>query len=96
MGPDRVEAVVILPILISPGQPPRTIFVTQHRPPVDAITVELPAGLIDPGETPEEAALRELREETGFVGSKARRIWNLMANVPDMTADTMRFIVGRI
>ena len=30
--------------------------------------IELPAGLSDPGETPEECALRELKEETGYVG----------------------------
>jgi ADP-ribose pyrophosphatase len=30
--------------------------------------IEVPAGLIDEGETPEECAVRELKEETGFVG----------------------------
>lgn len=30
--------------------------------------IEVPAGLIDEGETAEEAALRELKEETGYVG----------------------------
>jgi 8-oxo-dGTP pyrophosphatase MutT (NUDIX family) len=30
--------------------------------------IELPAGLIDAGETPEQAAVRELKEETGYVG----------------------------
>jgi 8-oxo-dGTP pyrophosphatase MutT (NUDIX family) len=34
---------------------------------VDSVCVELPAGLVDPGETPQEAALRELKEETGYV-----------------------------
>lgn len=29
----------------------------------------LPKGLIDPGETPEEAAVREIREETGLIGT---------------------------
>lgn len=40
----------------------------QYRPPIDKISLEIPAGLIDAGETPEQAALRELREETGYVG----------------------------
>ena len=31
-----------------------------------AVTVELPAGLIDAGETAAEAAVRELKEETGY------------------------------
>ena len=31
--------------------------------------IELPAGLSDQGETPEECALRELKEGTGYVGT---------------------------
>ena len=45
-----------------------TILVRQFRPPIDAYAIELPAGLIDKGETLENAALRELKEETGYVG----------------------------
>jgi 8-oxo-dGTP pyrophosphatase MutT (NUDIX family) len=40
----------------------------QYRPPVDKVTIEVPAGLVDEGETAEQAAIRELREETGYVG----------------------------
>lgn len=32
------------------------------------VVVEVPAGLIDAGETVEECAVRELKEETGYVG----------------------------
>lgn len=41
------------------------LLVRQFRPAVDMMTLELPAGHIEPGETPEEAARKELREETG-------------------------------
>ncbi|MDE0099136.1 MAG: NUDIX hydrolase [Truepera sp.] len=42
--------------------------VTQHRPAINKETWELPAGLIDPGETPAQAAARELAEETRLAG----------------------------
>lgn len=47
---------------------PEIVLQKQYRPPIDKITIEVPAGLIDEGETVEEAAVRELREETGYVG----------------------------
>ncbi|RDL41547.1 Nudix protein [Venustampulla echinocandica] len=40
----------------------------QYRPPLDKIVIEVPAGLVDAGESAEEAAVRELKEETGYVG----------------------------
>lgn len=40
----------------------------QFRPPAGRVVIEFPAGLVDPNETLEECALRELREETGYVG----------------------------
>lgn len=44
----------------------RVLCLRQYRPPVERYTLELPSGLIDPGETPEESARRELLEETGY------------------------------
>lgn len=43
----------------------RILFVRQYRFGVDDVTLELPGGLIEPGEAPEAAARRELYEETG-------------------------------
>ena len=43
----------------------------QFRPPVNKVVIEVPAGLVDEGESPEESAIRELREETGYIGIAA-------------------------
>jgi hypothetical protein len=58
------DAVAILAVL-STGD---IVFVKQFRPAINAMTIELPAGLIDAGETPATAAVREFKEETGFTG----------------------------
>lgn len=42
------------------------VLVWQYRFGTDALSLEVPGGVIDPGEAPEDAARRELREETGY------------------------------
>ncbi|HEY5959698.1 MAG TPA: NUDIX hydrolase, partial [Polyangiaceae bacterium] len=43
------------------------VLVQQYRHGLGRVSCELPAGVIDAGETPEQAARRELSEETGYV-----------------------------
>ncbi|RYP87176.1 hypothetical protein DL770_004827 [Monosporascus sp. CRB-9-2] len=62
-----IDGVGILAVVEKPTGP-EIILQKQYRPPVDKVCVEVPAGLVDEGETAEEAAVRELKEETGYVG----------------------------
>lgn len=45
----------------------RIPIVRQYRPAVEDFTYELPAGLVEPGETPLQTCSRELLEETGLI-----------------------------
>jgi ADP-ribose pyrophosphatase len=88
-GSSGIDAVAIMTILRHPSRPPATIIILQYRPPVDAICVEFPAGLIDAGETPEEAAERELKEETGYVGRVIGMSPTVVSN-PGMSTGNMK------
>ncbi len=46
----------------------KTLFIKQYRPAIGSVMYEIPAGLIDPGESPAQAAAREMAEETGLSG----------------------------
>lgn len=55
-------AVAIIPIT----KDNKIVFVEQYRKPLEKSLVEIPAGKLEPGEKPEETAIRELKEETGY------------------------------
>lgn len=58
--PDWVNVVAVTP-------EQQLVLVRQYRYGISASTLEIPGGMVDPGESPAAAAARELEEETGYV-----------------------------
>ncbi|KAI5121949.1 hypothetical protein M0805_002020 [Coniferiporia weirii] len=94
-GSSGIDAVAILAIIRSAKDafPPSTVIIEQYRPPVGKFVIELPAGLIDENETPEQSAIRELEEETGFKADEVIESSPVVVNDPGMTTANMKLIV---
>jgi 8-oxo-dGTP pyrophosphatase MutT (NUDIX family) len=56
------------------------VLVRQFRFGIEALSLEVPGGVIEAGEDPVAAGLRELREETGFVGQRGHLIASVHPN----------------
>ncbi|KAF5386670.1 hypothetical protein D9615_001746 [Tricholomella constricta] len=93
-----IDAVAVLALLRSKTNafPVSTVVIEQYRPPVDKFVVELPAGLIDEGETPEQAAFRELEEETGYKADGVIESSPIIVSDPGMTNANMKLVVLNI
>jgi len=66
---EKIPVVTILPIFRD-----SVVMVRQYRYPIQAYSLELPAGHVASAEIPEECARRELKEETGFTASKIEKL----------------------
>jgi ADP-ribose pyrophosphatase len=58
----------------------KVVLVNQFRYGINQLSWEVPGGVIDAGEDPITAGIRELREETGFAGSNARLLGQIHPN----------------
>ena len=64
----------------------------QYRYAADSTNYEIPCGVMEQGETPLEAAMRELKEETGYGGGQWRELMCISANPTSMTNMTHCFV----
>lgn len=67
-------------VIIIPEKEGKFIAVKQWRHGEKALSVEFPGGVIDRGEEPEEAAKRELLEETGYIAKKITKLGKVNPN----------------
>ncbi|MBN2811606.1 NUDIX hydrolase [Treponema zuelzerae] len=72
--------VIVVPSLSIKGTEASFIMVEQWRHGTSARSIEFPGGVIDPGETPEQAAHRELAEETGYIARSMTHLASISPN----------------
>lgn len=84
---DTPSSVVVLPVT----EDGMLVFVQQYRHNLKTYTVELPAGTVGDGEPFEIAALRELREETGYVQTPSTSI-EVLGSFYTLPSETNRYV----
>ena len=72
----------------------KIVMVKQFRYAAGRVMLEVPAGKTDPGETPEETARRELREETGYTASELRFLTR-MYPTPGYSKEVLNIFIAR-
>jgi len=70
----RVDAVVMVPVLHEEGRPSRLVMIREFRLPINDYSLAFPAGLLEEGEGIEECVRREMLEETGLTVTRFRKI----------------------
>ncbi|HWA84964.1 MAG TPA: NUDIX hydrolase [Opitutus sp.] len=83
-APDWVNVIALTPER-------RMVLVRQFRYGVNEFSLEIPGGMIEAGEEPLIAGVRELREETGYVGAPARQLGSVHPN-PAIQSNRCHFV----
>jgi ADP-ribose pyrophosphatase len=84
--PDYLVALAVTP-------DSRILLVRQFRPTIERFSLELPAGMIDPGEAPDSAIARELLEETGYPAETVQLIGTSATCASRISNSTYSFFI---
>ncbi len=93
-GPDPRPDGVLVVARASLGGVPHLVLTREYRVPLCAHELAVPAGLLDEGETAEEAARREFREETGMNLTRVVHVSPALASSAGLTDETVVMVYG--
>jgi len=86
-------ASAIVPIFDVEKPDPEILLIRQYRYAANGYVYEIPAGRLDDGETPENCARRELREETGYSANQFRPLTTIYTT-PGFTDERIHLFAG--
>lgn len=87
-------ASAVLPILGRPSDPsPELLLIRQYRYAAERFIYEVPAGRLDPGESPDDCARRELTEETGFIAGRVEPLTTIFTT-PGFTDERIHLFLA--
>jgi len=89
---DAKDWVIVIPVINSPNGE-QFVMVWQWRHGSQCLSLEFPGGVMEPGETPEEAAIRELYEETGYRPAKITKMGEFSPN-PAIMQNKVHFFIA--
>ena len=87
-------ASAVVPFLSDPeGEDPQILLLRQYRYAADGYLYEIPAGRLDPGESPAACAARELKEETGCTAKQIEPLIT-MVTTPGFTDERIHLFIA--
>jgi 8-oxo-dGTP pyrophosphatase MutT (NUDIX family) len=90
---DAADWAIVVPVLETPSGK-EFLMVWQWRHGLRELSLEFPGGVFEPGENAEEAASRELLEETGYKAGKIRKLGEFSPNPAIMSNKVHFFLAG--
>ena len=86
-------ASAVVPLLGDPADDPEVLLIRQYRYAAESFLYEVPAGRLDPGESPDACAHRELREETGYTAERVEHLFT-MYTTPGFTDEKIHLFLA--